>query len=111
MLKISYLRKPNNISNNNDAALQFMNGSYRTICTLILSGIVLVGFTGCGQKGELYLVDTSSQTVTNSSDNLESTSNPQDAAFANIDDADYQNIRYLEQKQVLPDVTDDPNDY
>lgn len=78
---------------------------------LIVSGAMLVGLTGCGQKGDLYLVDNGSQMVTGSSEALDSTSHPQDAAFAGVDDADYQKTRYLEQKQVLPDVTDDPNDY
>lgn len=83
----------------------------QTIYALIIGSAVMLGITGCGQKGELYLADTSSQTVTNSSDVLDSTSNPQDAAFAGIDDDDYQKSRYLEQKQMLQDVNDDPNDY
>ena len=81
---------------------------------LIAASVVALsslGIAGCGQKGDLYLVDASSQTVTDSSDVLDSTSNPQDAAFAGIDDSDYQKERYLEQKQVLADVTNDPNDY
>lgn len=88
---------------------------YRLIGALTISGAMMVGLAGCGQKGDLYLVDTTadtnSQMVTGSSDVLDSTSNPQDAAFAGVDDNDYQKTRYLEQKQVLPDVTDDPNDY
>ena len=88
-----------------------MNISYRKIGTLALSSALLIGLTACGQKGELYLVDSSSQTVTSSSEVLESTSNPQDAAFADIDDNDYQKTRYLEQKQILPEPSDDPNDY
>lgn len=88
---------------------------YRLIGALTISGAMMVGLAGCGQKGDLYLVDptadTNSQMVTGSSDVLDSTSNPQDAAFAGVDDNDYQKTRYLEQKQVLPDVTDDPNDY
>lgn len=76
-----------------------------------LVGLAILALTGCGQKGELYLVDPSSQTITSSSEVLASTSNPQDAAFAGIDDDDYQRARYLEQKQVLPAVSDDPNDY
>lgn len=78
---------------------------------LIVSGAILFGLAGCGQKGDLYLADNDSQMVTGSSEVLDSTSNPQDAAFAGVDDVDYQKTRYLEQKQVLPDVTDDPNDY
>lgn len=82
----------------------------RLISVFIINGAVMVGLTGCGQKGDLYLVDNDSQMVS-SSEAIDSTSNPQDAAFEGIDDADYQKTRYLEQKQVLPDVTDDPNDY
>ena len=88
-----------------------VNSSGRFVCTLLLSATVMVGVTGCGQKGALYLAHTDSQMVTSSSEVLDSTSDPQDAAFAGLDDADYQKTRYLEQKQVLPDVTDDPNDY
>lgn len=73
--------------------------------------VAVLAIAGCGQKGDLYLVDPSSQTVTSSSAALESTSNPQDAAFAGVDDDDYQKTRYLEQQQVFPEVSDDPNDY
>ena len=60
---------------------------------------------GCGQKGDLYLVD-SGKAVRDSTAILDSGSNPQDAAFANIDDnqqdtADFQ----------LPEPSSDPNDY
>lgn len=84
------------------------------IVALIMGSAVMIGLTGCGQKGALYLADTSSQTVTNSSDAsasemIDSTSNPQDAAFAGSDDDDYQNTRYLEQK--LAEVSADTNDY
>ena len=91
-----------------------INTGWRFVCTLVLGGAVVVGVTGCGQKGALYLADTAttnSPMVSTSSEALDSTSNPQDAAFAGVDDADYDKTRYLEQKQVLPDVTDDPNDY
>ncbi|ALF59910.1 LPS translocon maturation chaperone LptM [Psychrobacter urativorans] len=88
-----------------------LNTGGRFVCTLVLSATVMVALTGCGQKGDLYLVDSNSQMVTSSLEVLDSTSDPQDAAFAGLDDADYQKTRYLEQKQVLPDVTDDPNDY
>lgn len=73
--------------------------------------VAALTLAGCGQKGNLYLVDPSTQTVTSSSEVLASTSNPQDAAFAGIDDDGYQKERYFEQKQVLPAVSDDPNDY
>lgn len=83
----------------------------RLIGVSIISGAMMVGLTGCGQKGDLYLVNNDNQMVSSSSEAIDSSSNPQDAAFEGIDDADYQKTRYLEQKQVLPDVTDDPNDY
>ncbi|TXD97187.1 lipoprotein [Psychrobacter frigidicola] len=88
-----------------------INARYRLIGIFVLGATVMIGISGCGQKGALYLADTDSQMVTSSSDMLDSTSNPQDAAFAGIDDDEYQKTRYLEQKQVLPDVSDDPNDY
>ncbi len=77
--------------NSNRSPSSLISGSYRTICALIIASAVLAGVTGCGQKSQLYLVDTSSQTVMNSSELSGSTSNPQDAAFDNI--------------------SDDPNDY
>jgi len=83
--------------------------SRQAFYALIVGGAVMLGITGCGQKGALYLADTSSQTVKNSSEVLDSTSNPQDAAFAGIDDDDYEKTRYLD--QVLADVNADPNDY
>ena len=69
----------------------------------IASAALLVG---CGQKGDLYLVDSGSQAIKNSTAILDRGSNPQDAAFANIDDnqqdtADFQ----------LPEPSSDPNDY
>ena len=62
-------------------------------------------FAGCGQKGDLYLVD-SGKAVRDSTAILDSGSNPQDAAFAKIDGnqqdtADFQ----------LPEPSNDPNDY
>ncbi len=114
MPKISHLRSTHDIKNPNNAVLALsplMKMGYRKVCTLAFSSALLIGLTACGQKGELYLVDPSSQTVTSSSEVLESTSNPQDAAFADIDDNDYQKTRYLEQKQILPEASDDPNDY
>lgn len=88
--------------------------SRHVIYHLILGTTVIIGsaaLMGCGQKGGLYLVDSSSQTVESNTPALDSTSNPQDAAFAGIDDNDYQKERYLEQKQVLPEPSNDPNDY
>lgn len=81
--------------------------SRRAISTLILGGVVLLGVSGCGQKGALYLPDASSQTVQESTAVLNSTSHPQDAAFAGIDDDTYQQTGDLE----LPEPSNDPNDY
>lgn len=78
---------------------------------LIIGSAVLLSLSGCGQKGGLYLAESGSQTIVSSSEVLASTSHPQDAAFAGIDDDNYQKTRYLEQKQILPEATDDPNDY
>ena len=71
---------------------------------------LVLSLTGCGQKGDLYLVKPDSGLL-ESADQIASTSNPQDAAFAKVDDNDYDQSRYLQQKQVLPDNNDDPNDY
>lgn len=85
--------------------------SPRIIGMLLVTGTLMTALTGCGQKGDLYLADSNSQMVTGSSEALDSTSNPQDAAFAGLDDAEYEQSRDLEQKQLLPGATDDPNDY
>lgn len=71
---------------------------------------IVISLTGCGQKGALYL-EQSEAMVGAESDTTASTSQPQDAAFAGIDDDDYEKERYLEQKQILPVTTEDPNDY
>lgn len=88
-----------------------VGGSRRAFYTFLIGSSVMLGVSGCGQKGDLYLVDSSSQTVQESTDRLNSTSNPQDAAFAGVDDDNYQKERYLEQQQVLPEPSTDPNDY
>ena len=78
---------------------------------LMVTSLAVLALTGCGQKNELYLVDPATKTVTTSSEALASTSSPQDVAFAGIDDDEYQRTRYLEQQQVFPEVSEDPNDY
>lgn len=87
--------------------------SRQAVWSLLLGSAAMIALPGCGQKGELYLAEPSSQTVIDStaSDQLDSTSHPQDAAFATIDDDNYDKRRYLEQKQVLPAASNDPNDY
>ena len=80
-----------------------------SIHNLILVTSIAIASTaflaGCGQKGDLYLVD-SGKAVRDSTAILDSGSNPQDAAFAKIDGnqqdtADFQ----------LPEPSNDPNDY
>ncbi len=85
--------------------------SRRAIATFIIGSAVMVGVSGCGQKGDLYLAESSRQTVEGSSSVLNSTSNPQDAAFAGIDDDTYQKNDYLDEQQLLPEPSTDPNDY
>ena len=74
--------------------------------TLVIGSTVL---TGCGQKGDLYLVESSSQTVETNSPVLDSSSHPQDAAFAKIDDN--QNNQQNTDNFQLPEPSTDPNDY
>ena len=74
--------------------------------TLVIGSTVL---TGCGQKGDLYLVASSSQTVEINSPVLDSSSHPQDAAFAKIDDN--QNNQQNADNFQLPKPSTDPNDY
>ena len=69
----------------------------------IASAALLVG---CGQKGDLYLVDSGNQAIKNSTAILDSGSNPQDAAFAKIDG----NQQDTDDFQ-LPEPNSDPNDY
>ena len=69
---------------------------------------------GCGQKGDLYLVDSGSQTIKNSTAILDSGSNPQDAAFAHIDGNQQNSQQNNEQDMAdfqLPEPSSDPNDY
>lgn len=77
----------------------------RIIGTLMLGSTLMLGVSGCGQKGALVLPERDSQAM------IESSSQPQDAAFERVDDAAYQKARYLEQQQLLADIDADPNDY
>ena len=78
-----------------------------TIATLVIGATALAG---CGQKGDLYLVDSGSQAIKNSTAILDSGSNPQDAAFANIDGSQQNNEQDTDDFQ-LPEPSNDPNDY
>lgn len=84
----------------------------RPLSHLIFAASAMIGsaaLMGCGQKGDLYLVEPGSQTVKDSTSILDSSSQPQDAAFAKIDD-DQDNIADSEDFQ-LPEPSSDPNDY
>ncbi|MBI0425968.1 LPS translocon maturation chaperone LptM [Psychrobacter sp. NG27] len=78
----------------------------RTIGAFIIGSALMAGLSGCGQKGDLYLVDSASQTIEGSSSMLDSTSHPQDAAFAGLDGNDQDT-----DVMVLPEPSEDPNDY
>lgn len=92
-------------------ASSYVRTSRQVVATLFIGSAVIVGLSGCGQKGDLYLADSSSQTIEGNASVLDSTSHPQDAAFAGIDDDNYQKTRYLEEQMVLPEPSTDPNDY
>ncbi|MGP9518124.1 LPS translocon maturation chaperone LptM [Psychrobacter sp. AOP7-C1-14] len=92
-------------------ASSFVRTSCQIVATLFIGSAIIVGLSGCGQKGDLYLADSSSQTIEDNTSVLDSTSHPQDAAFAGIDDDNYQKTRYLEEQMVLPEPSTDPNDY
>lgn len=85
--------------------------SRRAIATLLMGSAVMIGLSGCGQKGALYLPESTSQTIDGSPSVLSSTSHPQDAAFAGVDDDTYQKNDYLDEQQLLPEPSTDPNDY
>ena len=79
------------------------------VYTLLFGTSIVIGsvvLTGCGQKGDLYLVDAGSKAVRDSTAILDSGSNPQDTAFAKID-SDQQNTENFQ----LPEPSNDPNDY
>ena len=81
------------------------------VATLVIGSAALAG---CGQKGDLYLTESSSQTVKDNRPELESTSHPQDAAFAKLDDNHQNNHKNQAQDAEgfqLPEPSSDPNDY
>ena len=84
-----------------------------SIYNLILGTSIAIASTallaGCGQKGDLYLVD-SGKVVRDSTAILDSGSNPQDAAFAKIDGSQQNNEQYTDDFQ-LHEPSSDPNDY
>lgn len=102
------IRRTSNFNSANLSVIAKPSNYQLMVAALVIGTAALAG---CGQKGDLYLTESSSQTVKDSSPRLESTSHPQDAAFAGIDVGAYQKERYLEQQHVLPEPSDDPNDY
>lgn len=75
---------------------------HRVISTFIISGVVMMGLTGCGQKGNLYLTDATSQTVQGATDSagiLGSRRSTQDDSHQGMDEFK------------LPEPSEDPNDY
>ncbi|MGP4971597.1 LptM family lipoprotein [Psychrobacter aquimaris] len=75
---------------------------HRVISTFIISGVVMMGVTGCGQKGNLYLTDASNQTVQGATDSagiLGSTRSTQDDSHQGMNEFK------------LPSPSEDPNDY
>ena len=73
---------------------------------ILVAAVAMISLVGCGQKGDLYLVDSGNQAIKNSTAILDSGSNPQDAAFAKID-GNQQDIDDFQ----LPEPSSDPNDY
>lgn len=88
--------------------------THSSIYNLILGASIAIAsavlLAGCGQKGDLYLVDSGNQAIKNSTAILDSGSNPQDAAFAKID-GDSQNNEQNTEGFQLPEPSSDPNDY
>ena len=82
------------------------HGIYNVILGTSIAIASAALLAGCGQKGDLYLVDSGSQAIKNSTAILDSGSNPQDAAFAKIDG----NQQDTDDFQ-LPEPNSDPNDY
>ncbi|WP_169392281.1 MULTISPECIES: lipoprotein [Psychrobacter] len=76
-----------------------MNSQNLRRVALIATGcFAALMITGCGQKGDLYLVKPESGALVTGSDATASTSDPQDAAFAKIDDNEVDSSRYLDKK-------------
>ena len=88
--------------------------SYNLYSVIFVATAAMTLLVGCGQKGDLYLVDSGNQAIKNSTAILDSGSNPQDAAFAKIDGSQDNNAQNNEQNTddfQLPEPSSDPNDY
>ncbi|MGO3756765.1 LPS translocon maturation chaperone LptM [Psychrobacter celer] len=102
-----FIRHSTHLQNATSAVAHRRAGLTSMKPVLIMSAVSLLVLSGCGQKGGLYLVDDSRQTVQQSTETLDSTSHPQDTAFAGIDDDKHQ----PRDDWQLPAPSTDPNDY
>lgn len=65
----------------------------RTAMVVGTASFALVAVAGCGQKGDLYLVDNSpAATVQPASAAIDSGSQPQDSAFARLQDNEFDSL-------------------
>ncbi len=97
-------------SNTQDSDALRSTNRHKPYSVILVATVTMTSLVGCGQKGDLYLVDSGSKVVQGSGDILESGSNPQDTAFAKID-GDYQNNEQDTEDFQLPEPSSDPNDY
>ena len=102
-----FIRHSTHLQNATSAVAHRRAGLTSMKPVLIMSAVSLLVLSGCGQKGGLYLVDDSRQTVQQSTETLDSTSHPQDTAFAGFDDDKHQ----PRDDWQLPAPSTDPNDY
>ncbi|MGP5530449.1 LPS translocon maturation chaperone LptM [Psychrobacter celer] len=102
-----FIRHSTHLQNATSAVAHRRAGLTSMKPVLIMSAVSLLVLSGCGQKGGLYLVEDSNQTVQQSTETLGSTSHPQDTAFAGIDDDKHQ----PRDDWQLPAPSTDPNDY
>lgn len=102
-----FIRHSTHLQNATSAVAHRRAGLTSMKPVLIMSAVSLLVLSGCGQKGGLYLVDDSRQTVQQSTETLDSTSHPQDTAFAGIDDDKHQ----PRDDWQLPAPSTGPNDY
>ena len=102
-----FIRHSTHLQNATSAVAHRRAGLTSMKPVFIMSAVSLLVLSGCGQKGGLYLVDDSRQTVQQSTETLDSTSHPQDTAFAGVDDNKHQ----PRDDWQLPAPSTDPNDY
>lgn len=102
-----FIRHSTHLQNATSAVAHRRAGLTSMKPALIMSAVSLLALSGCGQKGGLYLVDDSRQTVQQSTETLGSINHPQDTAFAGIDDDKHQ----PRDDWQLSAPSTDPNDY